>query len=649
MVRMSLYAVFILLFTSGLVLAGNMPLPAGGQVFSYAPAVEPVAGTDPASVKPIGAGPLAAGEPTLSLRISLGQFPGPVDIYFGVYAPAIDPDNIYLLGADNTLQPLSADSGPWRENTTGPVEERLFGDIPVSSLSSGTYTFYLMATQHGDLHNYYLWTTSVDMSGEVPSSASPFGFHPASVGKPGYNNNGYGDAQNIGVTWTRQGVYAFWFLVQPDLSKTDYDFSRYDLQWSAVPEGIHIMANIAPQGNIDEGYCLPGSYMPVDAEKYAAFVRATVERYDGDGIDDMPGLKNPIKYWQVGNEPSVSIARDFAELQRITYIAIKEACPDCSVLIGGVAGMPPVDVYINSFDHQYKPILDALGGKYVDIIDFHWYGNATGDYKGAKEVYSHIKSVLQEDGFPDIPVWIAEMGTYSGDPVSVKQVGTDFLLQTERQQAGDYLKRFVYSLSFGVKKIFPAFGLMEGFKYDGGYFDFTGLIYDGWGPGDLGLGVKKLSYYSYKKMTEKLEGSDWNRVQTVIDADDLHLVRFEKETGPVWVAWDDREIACITTPCGRQVTIPGIDASAVRMTEAVPMFATGKEVTDYATAFNTQTIAVSNGTATFIVGKEPVFVEGLNAACTDQQLTQGTFTNGIDLVRTVQDTARKRATRSCDN
>lgn len=42
---------------------------------------------------------------------------------------------------------------------------------------------------------------------------------------------------------------------------------------------------------------------------------------------------------------------------------------------------------------------------------------------------------------------------------------------------------------------------MEGFKYDGGYFDFTGLIYDGWGAGDPGLGVRKLSYYTYRKMT----------------------------------------------------------------------------------------------------------------------------------------------------
>ena len=29
-----------------------------------------------------------------------------------------------------------------------------------------------------------------------------------------------------------------------------------------------------------------------------------VERYDGDGVDDMPGLEIPVKHWEIDNEPS---------------------------------------------------------------------------------------------------------------------------------------------------------------------------------------------------------------------------------------------------------------------------------------------------------------------------------------------------------
>ena len=82
-------------------------------------------------------------------------------------------------------------------------------------------------------------------------------------------------------------------------------------------------------------------------------------RYDGDGIDDMPGLREPIKYWQVDNEPPHGL-RDYAGFLKITYRAIKEADPEAKVIIGGVPGMPPVSTYLEVFDEFYLPILDEL-------------------------------------------------------------------------------------------------------------------------------------------------------------------------------------------------------------------------------------------------------------------------------------------------
>jgi hypothetical protein len=504
--------------------------------------------------------------------------------------------------SDGSSQDITG-SATWSSSDTTVVTVSSTG--LATAKAAGTSTF--AATMGGISGRTTMTVTARNVALE-----SPFGFHPASVAKQGYSNNGYGDAQNIGVKWTRQGIYAFWFLVQPDLNKAEYDFSKYDQQWSAVPAGMHILANIAPQGPIDEGRCLPGSYFPVDEQKYIAFVKAVVQRYGGD-LYAAAGLAAPIKFWQVGNEPNTAKS-GFADLQRITYRAIKETCPDCTVLIGGTPGMPPVNQYLASFDKQYKPILDALGGNYVDVMDFHWYGNATGDYKGAKDVYNHIRSALSAGGFPGIPFWIAEMGSYSGDPapVPISNPPIDYPLQTERQQALDYIKRFIYPLSFGVKKIFPAFGLMEGFKYDGGYFDYTGLIYDGWGAGDLGLGVKKLSYYTYKKMTEMLEGSDWNNIQTVQESADTYVYKFLRDGKPVYVAWWDYFSDPAYVPGKtKQVAMAGIQGNAVLITEAVPKFPSGIGVNNYSTAFWTGTVAVSNGQATIPLGDSPVFVEVL--------------------------------------
>lgn len=394
---------------------------------------------------------------------------------------------------------------------------------------------------------------------------SPFGFHPADVSINNYPDNGFIDASNIGVKWARQGLYAFWFLVQPDINLSNYDFSKYDEQWRDVPVNINILANIAVipmplirperrnqpaasnRGHSErekaKEYVKEGSFLPVDEKKYVAFVRAAVERYDGDGINDMPGLKNPIKYWQVSNEPPAGLT-DYAKFLKLNYNAIKEACQECKVLIGGVPGMPPASNYLSKFDKSFLPILNELvefNSRSFDIFDFHWYGNATGDYKGIKEVYSSIKQKIDALGFSPEEYWVTEMGSYSGKP-SGGMVKDAFLYQTEAQQAGDYLKRFVLPLSLGIKKIFPAFGLAEGFKHNDGYFDHTGLIYDGIGTNDLGRGIKKLSYYTYKLMTEKLEGSDWDNIETIIDGiDNIYVYKFNrKDLGkPVYVAWGD--------------------------------------------------------------------------------------------------------------
>lgn len=447
---------------------------------------------------------------------------------------------------------------------------------------------------------------------------SPFGFHPAKVSHPGYADNGYKDAANIGVVWDRGPVYAYWFIVQPDLGDTEYDFSSYDRDWCNVPSDFHVLMNIAPQGPRDEGRCLPGSYLPVDTDQYVDFVEAFVERYDGDGVDDLPELANPIRYWQVGNEPNDTALTDFAELQQMTYDAIKEACPEAVVLVGGATGFP--DGYVAGFDTRYAPIIQELAGSAIDAFDFHLYGCATGDYRlldsrTSEDVLDHIRSTLSSNGFSaDLPIWITEMGSYSGQP-GAGSWGT-LPLQTERQQAADYFRRFIYPLSRGVAKVFPAFGLMEGFKMDDGYFDHTGLIYDGTGSNDLGLGVKKLSYFTYKKMTEMLGGADWSLLalqQSGAHGDDVWLFgvtdRFGRTLHIAWWDWfDDLGYSLGDT---KDLAIDGLDCRAIRVTEVLPRTLTGQEVVNYRGSFPTSILSVEEGASTVSLGDSPVVIEPL--------------------------------------
>ncbi len=387
-----------------------------------------------------------------------------------------------------------------------------------------------------------------------------------------------------------------------------------------MPASLRILGNIAPQGPFNEGRCKPASWIPIDIPRYVAFVKATVERYDGDGMNDMPGITNPIRYWQVGNEPNEMGRKDFAQLRRITYEAVKEACADCKVLVCGATGSPNDHIY--NFAEAFAPILWELAGESVDIFDFHWYGTATGEYRmkdgsTAQDVLEHMRTTLTAAGFAsDLPIRITEMGCYSGDPQNTAEFDLPF--QSERLQALHLFKRYAHHLAHGVEKVFSAFGMLEGFKLDNGYFDHTGLIYDG-RTGDAasdsnpGLGVKKLAYFTYKKMTEKLGGADWSTLTPLHDGtgtDHLTLFRVQKGDDDIHIAWWDYFDEPAYAPGDAAfLTVTGLAGREARLTAVTPFADSGEEVTDYETAFTVDTYRVSDGTAVVVLGENPIILE----------------------------------------
>jgi hypothetical protein len=426
-------------------------------------------------------------------------------------------------------------------------------------------------------------------------NSSPFGFHPASIIPPfKYGlSNPYDTAREIGIKWDR-AFYFIWTKEQPDPDDPGIRIWNHDRKISDIPQGINALGNLLignPRHDrkYDQYALGPRTFLPADIEKYQAFIMSTVERYDGDGKDDMPGLKVPIRHWQVDNEPPHGLS-DYAQFLKITYEAVKRADPDALVLIGGVPGMPPAERYIRIFDRFYMPILDSLSkydSKYFDIFDFHWFGNASGDYLEMEKVFIHIKRELEKrDLMPDQGFWITEMGTYSGDPKPLRILDShDFPFQTEKEQAVDLVRRNIHALSLGIKKVFMAFGLVEGFKHDMGYFDFTGLIYDGEYPHDQGKGVRKLGFFTYRKMTETLDKCDWKSIVCLKDTcltkpeNGLHVYRLNRDKKYVWIAWNDKKGSTEIRLSVNKNT------KSLRITQAVPDFKYGKDVKNYDTAF----------------------------------------------------------------
>ena len=145
--------------------SSTIPVPSAPNVFTFPAIVSPVLSTNAARTKPLGVGDVAAGGGMLSLQMALDQFAGPADIYFLIYIPILDPNNIYQLTSSGTLQTLSTEPAPLHPNVTGPVSESIFGNIPTSALPHGQYFFAVLVTPPGDhsLTKFYIWVTSASL------------------------------------------------------------------------------------------------------------------------------------------------------------------------------------------------------------------------------------------------------------------------------------------------------------------------------------------------------------------------------------------------------------------------------------------------------------------------------------------------------
>ena len=236
---------------------------------------------------------------------------------------------------------------------------------------------------------------------------------------------------------------------------------------------------------------------------YKQFVRAVVERYDGDGDNDMPGLKHPIKYWEAANEPShdayfVGTVGDYLDVLQATYEAVKSADPDAEVLVGA-----PAPVQESEF---WSELLQLGGGEYFDIANIHQTPAAL------EPSTTFVNEILENYGF-EKPIWVTE----SGDP----------LTENEEIQAVNLVKGYAAAFANGVERVF--YNLYKPFPKIENRKDLVNMAL-------IENGRKKPIYYAMRTMVEKLD--------CFISAQKLSSgqYKFIADNRPVYVLWGSESV-----------------------------------------------------------------------------------------------------------
>ncbi|MFQ6083708.1 MAG: hypothetical protein ACE5WD_10145 [Candidatus Aminicenantia bacterium] len=449
---------------------------------------------------------------------------------------------------------------------------------------------------------------------------SPFGIHDPSVPEV----DSIEDVAAIGAKWVR---YAgrngmVWDFIEPQKGKYNWEFHNR-LYLETYQNNIKMNVVVLAYNKLDSGDREFG-YIPNDMNWYLEFLEKAVECYDGDGIDDAPGSP-VVDVWEIDNEPDLSLnpigsgfkdtPQNYALLLKESYRVIKEANPNAKVAFAGLAGPKGIKGFFVQALDELERIKDFPDNRYFEIAGFHWSGQFMGNYQKEilpEETYyfdnsiSEMKIEMKKRGYRNIPIWISEMSYNDGKPFDLP-----FLTEprTEKEQANELLKRYVYSIVKGADKIFWA-KLTEWSNFGGAgvnnYFDNVGLIHN---PANDGKSHKKLAYYTYKKMVEVLEDSDWNNIQTLKESDNIYIYKFTKDSKSVYVLWWD-----YFDDIGSSKTITlNVDFTGhALVTNAVPYAESGAFLNenDYPNFFETQILNVTSGKITLTLSKDPVFVEG---------------------------------------
>ncbi|MSQ04267.1 MAG: hypothetical protein EXR71_20675 [Myxococcales bacterium] len=190
------------------------------------------------------------------------------------------------------------------------------------------------------------------------------------------------------------------------------------------------LGNVSPWPVVQTG-SFTRAYLPRDLPAYERCVRGLVERYDGDGVEDMPGLAAPIRYWEIDNEPDLKnslVARnseveyepasfctpeEYAAIILASSRAIRAAAPDARILAMGL-----FRPHAEQGQRYARDVLAVEGVPAAfDILSLHTYHDDDGERLAAG--IGAVSAMV-----PGKPVWVTETSvtTAGGEEVQARRV-----------------------------------------------------------------------------------------------------------------------------------------------------------------------------------------------------------------------------------
>lgn len=419
-------------------------------------------------------------------------------------------------------------------------------------------------------------------------------------GQTGAENSLYPFLMESGAHWVR--VTFDWRAIEPENTTPD------QFAWGSASRatGAAIGTCIKIIGTLDytAGWAgTAGSRSPIQPEmldEYVAYVQAVVERFDGDGINDVPSGQ-VVDFWEFYNEPDFETAdgisygwglsgAQYAAMLKAVYPAVKAANPRAQVVFGGVAAEWFRDengLFTRSF---LDDVFAAGAGDYFDVMNIHCYpfpANCvkwgSGNTTGLIEKIDAVRAKMNAFGFSK-PIILTEVGWHSSSAIeahpSDDETQARRMVQLLTQGVAADAKVVIYWMLKNPQSPDPN---VLGYPYD------TGLVTNDPEP------VKKPAFTVYRTLVDRLGNAKFlHTVSPATSPTNLEAYRFrDRATNQIfYVTWLNPE----TTEARYPLVVPGWTATVYdKYGEAVWVI---HDVDD----------GQRDGRVTLYIGREPRYV-----------------------------------------
>ena len=184
---------------------------------------------------------------------------------------------------------------------------------------------------------------------------------------------------------------------------------------------------------------------------------------DGDGINYwgryvyqvVSRYRGRVNHWEMWNEPEwnyfwTGTSAQYAQLLKVGYLATKAACPECTVLFGGLHYWANPNYYKWVLNTIKADPLAPANHYFFDVMSVHLYSRSDSTYDIVNEIRSGMTARV-----PDHPIWLTETGVPVWNDSSVDPDPSKYDYAATQAEAAAYvIQSYANARAAGVERYF---------------------------------------------------------------------------------------------------------------------------------------------------------------------------------------------------